>query len=334
MDNLIKLGSIAGIAALPLLGLLICLTASPKPAVWLLRRGGDAAPEFLPDHEERVKKVRILRDLSYPSKYGKNQLDLYLPQTPGQKCPLILWAHGGAFVAGDKAGTENWAVSLASEGIAVASVNYQWAPEAHWPAQVCQMEEACRLLAGEAEKYGIDMTHVVVAGDSAGAHMAAQFALIHTSQAFREASGLAPVLEPGALKGVLLYCGPYDIGQMAVPKNRAVRFFMSRVGWSYLGKKYWQGTALAQLMTIRSFVTQDFPPAYITDGNAFSFEPQGRALAEALRQAGCMVRTRFWDAEAGEVAHEYQFAMAQPNAQLCYQDTVSFLNERKLLNHG
>lgn len=297
MNILITMGLvIVSAVGVFVLGLLVCFAVSPKPAIWLMRRGGDAAPEFLPDHEERVKRVQIIKDISYPSAYSQNQLDIYLPQPLRHKCPLILWVHGGAFIAGDKAGTENWAVSLASEEIAVASVNYRWAPEEHWPVQVRQLEEACCWLAGEAEKYGIDMGRVVIAGDSAGAHMAAQFALIHTSQAFREASGIAPVLKPGALRGALLYCGPYDISQMAMPQNRKIRFFMSRVGWSYLGKKHWQGTELAKLMTVRQFVTEDFPPAYITDGNTFSFEAQGRALAEELRRKGCVVHTRFWEA--------------------------------------
>jgi len=335
MDIVIKacLG-LAAAAVLILAVAVVWLATSPWPVVRLLRRGQDAPAEYLPDHGERAKRVRVVKDLSYPSQYGRNRLDLYLPLSAQARCPLILWVHGGAFVAGGKEGTENWAASLASEGVAVATMDYQWAPEAAWPAQVCQVGEVCRWLEEHAEEYGFDMGRVVIAGDSAGAHMAAQFALIHTSPEFRAQTGLAPVLGPGALQGALLYCGPYDIGQMAEIKSRAVQFFIGRIGWSYLGKKRWQGTETARLMTVKRFITPDFPPTYITDGNTFSFEPQGRALVEALRRTGCTVKSRFWDKSAGEVPHEYQFALTQPNAQACYQDTVSFLKELALLGGG
>lgn len=308
-------------------GLLLWNALSPMPAVLLLRRNPGEAPEFPADFEERREAVTVHRDLVYPSDCGRNRLDLYLPTNPASPRPLILWAHGGAFVAGDKSGLENWAVSLAAEGYAVAAVDYQLAPEASWPTQVTQLCDSCRWLKDAAEEYGLDLHRVVFAGDSAGAHMAAQLVLIHTSPAFREASGLTPVLDREAVKAALLYCGPYDISLMAKPKSRTLAYFMGRIGWSYLGKKHWQGTREAELTVIKDYVTGAFPPTYLTDGNAFSFEPQGRALAAEIKRQGVCVAERFFDPALGQVNHEYQFQMANENARLCYEDTIRFLAE-------
>lgn len=340
MIFLVVVGFIIAIIVVLVLALLLWVVTSPMPMVRLLRKGFDAPPDY-PEGFEQIKRGVIRhKDRTYPSAYGRNHYDLYVPATPaeynrcsgrtggtadGKKLPVIVWVHGGAFVAGSKDGVENWAASLAHRGFAVAAMDYEWAPEAHWPAQVKQIGELCYELIRQSDNDHLDMNRVIIAGDSAGAHMAAQFALVHTSPSFVAASGLEPVLPQGALKAALLYCGPYDISQMAHPKDRMLRFAMSRVGWSYLGRKHWQNSEEARLTTIQDFVTKDFPPCYITDGNAHSFDPQGRALADALEQLGVMVGRRFFDSSAGEVTHEYQFSMSQDNAMLCFNDTLEHL---------
>lgn len=294
---------------------------SPMPVVRLLRRGGDA-----PAGEENApQRVEVLRDLPYESPYGRSVYDLYLPKEwTEHPLPVVVWAHGGAFVAGDKSGVANWASCLAARGLAVAAVEYQWAPEARWPAQVEQIGQCCRTLAGDPR---LDLGRVVIAGDSAGAHMAAQFALVHTSPAFREDTGLGPVLAPGALKAALLFCGPYDISQMAHPKGWLLRLAMHRIGWSYLGRRRWFDTPQAKATVIRNYVTGDFPPAFLTDGNTGSFEVQGRALAEALRASGVRAESLFFPLGEGQINHEYQFQMDRPEGRRCYERVLAFLEE-------
>ena len=320
---------------LPILFLLIGLAAlvcaagyflcSPMPIVRLLRRGGDAPSGWPAGEEDALRWVEVFRDLPYASPYGRNTYDLYLlRERTNQPLPVVVWVHGGAFVAGSKSGVANWASCLADRGMAVAAVEYQWAPEAHWPAQVEQIGQCVGALAGDPR---LDLGRVAIAGDSAGAHMAAQFALIHTSPAFREDTGLEPVLAPGALRGALLLCGPYDIGQMARPKSRFLRIAMHRIGWSYLGRRRWRDTPQAKATVIRDYVTGDFPPAFITDGNTGSFESQGKALAEALGDAGVRVDGLFFPAEEGEISHEYQFRLDRPEGRRCYQRVLTFLEE-------
>ena len=316
------LAALLGAAVLGALGYVCC---SPMPAVRLLRRGGDVPPPGPADYAARRERVRVQRDLAYPSRWGRNTFDLYLPQTDGP-APVILWAHGGAFVAGDKAGVENWATCLASEGFAVAAMNYQWAPEARYPAQVAQLGECYAALETLARGGApLDLARFAVAGDSAGAHMAAQFAALQGSAALQQELKLPARVAPDTLRAALLYCGPYDVAQMARPKSRMLRFFMSRVGWSYLGKKRWQNSALCATTAVARYVTPRFPPCYLTDGNAHSFEGQGRALAAALKAQGVPVSTRFFPPAAGAVEHEYQFQLGEANAAACYADTVRFL---------
>lgn len=317
---------VLGVLLLCVLAAVIYISSTPMPVVRMLRKGL-AEQLSVPENYEAVKNtVKLEKDITFSSACGRNQFDLYLPKEAGKPLPLILWVHGGAFVAGDKCGVENWGYMLAGNGFAVAVMNYEWAPEAAYPAQVIQIKECLLKLQAMAEEgYPLDINQVVLAGDSAGAHMAAQFAALHSNKDLSQKINVSSPMGEDALKGVLLYCGPYDLKLMMNPKNRVLKFFISRIGWSYFGKKRWSKSPLAQTVTVSDFVTSAYPPAYITDGNNMSFEGHGRALLKKLEENGVQTKERFFDPEQGEVNHEYQMELANENAMLCFQDTLEFL---------
>ncbi len=300
---------------------------SPWPAVWLLRQGGDGAARVPDGFEEQVEEVSVQKNMTYPSQYEKNSFDLYLP-APKKKAPVILWIHGGAFVAGDKSGLENWGKLLASEGYAVAAMNYEWSPEAAWPAQVIQASECLEEL-GRLSKQepSLDMDCVFLAGDSAGAHIAMQAATVWFSDTFEKETGIRAPSAVGAdaLKGILLYCGPYEIDAFDRIPDRKLRFFMNKVGQSYLGERRWQKSDNVRYLHIPSWIVPQCPPVYITDGNSGSFEAQGKRLGSVLRSLGVPVKERYFPKEAGEIPHEYQMDLAAPEGAACYQDTLDFL---------
>lgn len=324
------------------LGLAIVLAAgfvllSPWPAVWILRHGEDGTSETLPGFEERTAGVTVQKDLVYESEYGKNRFDLYLPET-AEKAPLILWIHGGAFVAGDKSGLKVWGPLLASEGYAVAAMNYEWAPEEAWPAQIIQIRECMDEVRTLAEnKVPVDMDRVFLAGDSAGAHMAAQAAALCFNPEYRERTGVEPPMDEDELKGVLLYCGPYELSGFAGIDNKILNYFMNKIGQSYVGSLCWQESGKTEFLNIIPWMTEKCPPVYLTDCNTGSFESQGRHLGAALRGLGVEVTERYFGKEEGAVNHEYQMQLSTPQGQACWEDTLEFLGAysgRKDREHG
>ena len=301
---------------------------SPWPAVWLLRHGEDGPSGAPAGYEEKTAGVTVRKDLVYESEYGKNTFDLYLPEAEetDEKAPLILWVHGGAFVAGDKSGLDIWGHLLASEGYAAAAMNYEWAPEAAWPAQIIQIRECMEAVRKLAEEgMPVDMDRVFLAGDSAGAHMAAQAAALCFNPEYREKTGLESPLDEESLRGVLLYCGPYELSGFANIENKMLNYFMNKIGQSYVGELFWQKSGKTEFLNIIPWMTADCPPVYITDGNTGSFESQGRHLGEALRGLGVEVKERYYGKEEGAVNHEYQMQLTTPQGQACWEDTLEFL---------
>lgn len=310
-------------------GLALYITLSPQPVVWLLRNqfGEDTQIENTDNYEAIKNTVSIHKDLIYPSADKRNTFDIYLPKETAGTLPTIVWVHGGAFVAGTKDGIENYAVMLANEGYAVIGMDYQWAPEIQYPGQVRQLEECLSALKDIESVYPLDLEQIILVGDSAGAHIAAQAALLATNPEYEKALGVSSSITAAQLKGAILYCGPYDVSKMFNTGNKAIDFFASRIGWALLGDKNWDEGKMIRTTTIKNYVTSQFPPVFISDGNTGSFESQGKELVKQLSDKGVDVTSLFFDKNRyGNVNHEYQFNIGDNGTgALCYEYTTQFL---------
>ena len=98
------------------------------------------------------------------------RLDVYRPRSAGN-CPVIIWVHGGAWRAGSKDRVP--VTGLLDHGFAIASVDYRLSPVAKFPAQIHDIKAAIRFLRAHAAKYDFNPDHFIVAGSSAGGHLAA-----------------------------------------------------------------------------------------------------------------------------------------------------------------
>lgn len=320
--------ALAFIAFMTVMKIRIAVRSSPEPFVRWLRSQPDPGlipPSHIAEYEKRIRKAA---DVTYPSDYRANTLDIYWPAGGEDKLPTILWVHGGAFVAGDKAGTASWCAVMASQGYTVVSMNYETAPEARYPVPVLQMAEVVRYLTGATGSYPIlDLGRLIIGGDSAGAQIASQFTAIQTNPELARLTGIQPSVSPGSLKAMLLYCGPYQVKRLANVQDRTVRFFMHQIGWAYIGERKWRDSVHAQHASTADYVTDRFPPAFITDGNTGSFETHGKELEERLRALGVPVASLFFPLAEGVVNHEYQFQLDTPEAAVCLDKTLAFLAE-------
>jgi acetyl esterase len=98
-----------------------------------------------------------------------------------------------------------------------------------------------------------------------------------------------------------------------------------------LGKKDWQNTPQLAEASLVDHLTSEFPPTYVTDGNAFSFQEQGIALNKKLKSLGVESQGLFFTDTKDQIVHEYQFNYDTKEAKECYEQTVSFVNKFKTL---
>lgn len=301
--------------ALGLLSAAALTTAlSAKPAIYTIRNilfkiPVDTRPKTYTD-----ETVDVETNLTYTSRYANNTYDTYTPRERREGSPLIVWVHGGGFIGGDKIEVAAFATALAKEGYRVAVMNYALVPHAKYPIPVLQVSEFL---------HALNEKHIVIAGDSAGAHIASQWLLTQTNTDYTFVD--VPKMDI-VVHGALLYCGPYDaIGIVQNASSTLMRRAFHYIGWGYFGTKKWATIDALAPTTVMNYVTPHFPPSYITDGNKLSFEVQGKALTEALTAQDVYVKTRFFE-PAVETFHEYQFMLDTEPAQLALRDTLDFLN--------
>ena len=243
-------------------------------------------------------------------------LDLYHPVHGAGALPTIVWFHGGGFLAGDKSHVANYLKILAARGYATVAVGYSLAPASHYPTPLKQANAALAYLAQNAQRLRVDPQRFYLAGDSAGAQLAAQLANIVTAPAYAASVGITPSITRAQLRGVILHCGVYDL-DLGPPSH-----FMRTAAWSYSGRK---DAKLAEISVAR-YVTAAFPPAFISVGNGDALEPHSRTLAQALAKAGVKVDTLFFPEEQKpELPHEYQFNLDREAGRLALERTLRFL---------
>ena len=251
-------------------------------------------------------------------------LDVYHRTGARGPAPTIVWVHGGAFVGGSKEELRHWFELLADEGYTVVAPRYSLAPESTYPTPVRQVMAVLGHVCARAGRLRVDPERLVLAGDSAGAQLAAQVATLVTSHAYAEQVGIEPRIRPDQLRGVVLCCGAYDPSLDDTPS-----VFVRAVLWAYSGRRDLAGDPAFGLMAVPSHVTADFPPAFVTAGNADPLLPQTAALVERLDALGVETDTLLFPPDTRPpLGHEYQFLLDTPAGREALSRILAFLARR------
>lgn len=100
-------------------------------------------------------------------------LDAKLPTDgrPGPH-PAVVWVHGGGWQMGDRGQVPEWHKWLNDKGYAVFSIEYRMTPPPRWYQAPADVKCAVGWVKQHAAQYSIDPQRVMLAGGSAGGHLA------------------------------------------------------------------------------------------------------------------------------------------------------------------
>jgi acetyl esterase/lipase len=116
-------------------------------------------------------------NVSY-GKHAQQKLDYYLPANRNSNdTKVLVLIHGGGWVGGDKRDFNTTVDSLKTElnDYAIFNINYRLATMSGtnlWPSQLNDVDAAIQFIIENAEAYNINPEKIVLAGASAGAHLA------------------------------------------------------------------------------------------------------------------------------------------------------------------
>jgi acetyl esterase/lipase len=317
-----------GFLALGLIAVVVWV-ASPWPAALLIRalfeRGARETVTEMEPYAPTSGLASTL-DVHYGDAGADTSLDVFNPDTGTDALPTVIWIHGGAWISGDKSNVRPYVELIAAQGYTAVALNYTVAPERTYPTALTQLNEAIAFLIEHAEDYRIDPDRIVIAGDSAGANLTSQLAVLTTSPDYASLVGLTPALRPDQLRAVVLNCGIYDVS--GIPNAPGVGGWGFRIAlWAYLGERDWSNTAGGEQMSSLDYVTAQFPTTWISGGNADPLTAtQSQPLAAKLDSLGVHVTPVFYPEDHDpKLPHEYQFHLDFADARAALQSTIDFL---------
>lgn len=242
--------------------------------------------QLFADEPASPSEARQFLDVPYGRVPQYQSLDLYLPATSEQKAPLVVWIHGGAWRAGDKAMPPTG--MLRANGFAVASINYRLSSVAPYPAQLQDCQAAIRFLRANSRKYGLDPNRIGVWGASAGGHLAAMLGVLSSSGG-----------SSNRVQAICDCCGPTDLVNAIADAPQDSPLNIREVLWQlFLGPKFndpnlrqsinseQRRRLLASASPIQ-YASRKSPPFLVVHGDADNIVPiiQSERFVAALREA-------------------------------------------------
>lgn len=230
------------------------------------------------------QQVRVTPDIVYTRANGwEGRLDVYARRGPAPT-PTVIYMHGGGWVLGSKDQDLLNALPYLAMGYSVVNVAYRLAGVSLAPAAIEDTRCALRWVVANARTYGFDPDRLVVAGFSAGGHLALMTGLVPSDAGFDRLC--FSVNEP-RVRAIVNFSGITDVadlldgpGRKPFPEN-----------WPYAVQ--WLGNqpdraGIARAASPLTYVRPGVPPTISIHGDVDPLVPYAHAvrLHEALEKAG------------------------------------------------
>jgi acetyl esterase len=208
---------------------------------------------------------------------------LYLPPSVGTQLPVLVYQHGGGWVAGSVATHDPFCRLLSqAAGVIILSVEFRPAPENPYPSAVKDTLTAARWAAQHAVDWGGDPARQALGGDSAGANLAAV-----------AANKLCAAGEGSALRALLLLYPVTDYLSANHPSftENATGYGLEATGMRWFWEQYAPGVAPQDpdASPLQLPMLPVLPPALVATAEYDVLRDEGIAYAQKLAGAGVAV---------------------------------------------
>lgn len=221
-------------------------------------------------------------NITYKRANGQDiKLDVISIDPPSQPRPTLLYIYGGGWVNGTKGSVTLAPLPYLERGMNAVVIDYRVADNGLAPAAVEDCRCAFRWVYTHAKQYGFDTRKIVIAGESAGGHLALITAMLPPSAGFDnecQQPDEAPNLKAAA---VVSYSGPTDIADFLEGPHQ------------YWAALKWFGSnpnrlELARRLSPVNYARPGLPPIILVHGDSDPYVPYEHAkrLEEALNGAG------------------------------------------------
>ena len=218
-------------------------------------------------------------DITISGPGGALSIRVYTPYGEEGLMPAIVYFHGGGFVLGNLDSHGHVCRALARDAASVVfSVDYRLAPEHPFPAAIDDAYAALQWVASNALEFNVDVEKIAVAGDSAGANLAAVSAI-------RARDNAGP-----KLCFQLLVYPPADVAHESISRaENANGYFLTRemINWFY--KLYLSDGVDANhpwVSLLNADNLSNLPKTFVITAEYDPLRDEGEAFAKKLGEAG------------------------------------------------
>jgi acetyl esterase/lipase len=207
----------------------------------------------------RPRTLERLANLRYAPGGREHLLDLHRLRgpAPAQPAPVLIHFHGGGYRTGSKHFESRHLMHrMALRGWVVLAANYGLRPRTTWPEHLIDAKRVIAWVHAHAAEHGLDPSRIVVAGSSAGGHLAVHCALTAND----------PALQPG-------------FEEVDTRIAAAVGLY------GFYGRYYGQAPGRRPASHPRDLPADHAPPILLVHGDRDNWVPvaQARALTAHLR---------------------------------------------------
>lgn len=272
------------------------------------------------------EKVGDIRDFKVAGQNPDREIPvrLYLPEGIEPKdLPVVVFAHGGGFMAGNLDMFDVALTSLTNRaGAAILSVDYRLIPEHPYPAGLEDVYAALSWVATNGASIGIDPQRIAISGDSAGGNLAAAAAILTRDRRGPKLSaqllmypGLGNKMDTPSFK---------EFGQTHTPTVD----FAARVLKMYVPAGV---DPFSPLISPLSADHRDLPPALVLVGRLDPLRDDGQEYSKALNEAGVEAQTIIYPNSGHAFIQFYQLKDRSPDGDAALADGAKFLGEKLAL---
>lgn len=229
----------------------------------------------------------VLKEVEY-ARVGDTAIALDLHKSSEQRGPLIVYVHGGAWRGGSR--KEMPLQDLVDRGYPAASVDYRLSTVTRFPAQIHDIKAAIRFLRANAKRLGVDASRIVVAGSSAGGHLAALVGVTNGKAEFEGKVG-ENLEQSSDVQGIISFFGASDLTTILSQSTPHGLNMRAPALDLLLGAQPDKVPDLARLASPFFQVDRNDPPLLLLHGDQDQQMPvnQSLQLAGAYEDAGAKV---------------------------------------------
>ena len=252
-------------------------------------------------------------------------VDVHLPEHAAGVLGLIVNLHGGGWYTGDKSLATGCCAELAARGFVVVNANYRIPARNAIPAMVADALAVLRWVASqdapeavrEASRLGI-----ALAGDSAGAHIAALTTCVQLDEAL--ARGLDVDATAPAIDALVCWSGALSLEALLVDAGdplaeRFAVYLRALTGGERVVER------LAELDPLR-WMSDRMPPTLVATSALDFFRTSSLEYVRAARERGLPLELLDYDASHSACTHSWQLDPLLRESQETYDLTAKVLS--------